>query len=479
MFQYRLKTRFRLNWHHEILAQTLARTISGDITRLIINMPPRYSKTEMAVVAYMAYGLAINPRARFIHASYSDDLALRNSLAVKDLIQLPEYQAMWPMKIRDDAKSKKQWYTDQQGGMLAVPTGGQVTGFGAGSMSPDWQGAQVIDDPIKPEDATSPALRDKTNARFVSTLRSRLDKEETPIIIIMQRLHEIDLSGFLLQGGSGDYWHHLELPVEVQHDRPYPSEYTHGIPLAANAPIADGSPMWFVKHNAEQIDVLKENSYDYSTQYDQRPAPLGGSVFHAEWLNYYDYFDPAQNTVHHLDGTTVQIWHKHVYADTAMKTAERNDYSVLQLWGFAADKRIYLLDQVRGKWEAPELERQTADFIDRHKYNPPHNMMGVRVMGVEDKASGTGLMQALKHKVGVAMRAIQRDKDKFSRAQGVASILNEGRVFLPKHAPWLNVFKHEYLMFNSHMTHAYDDQLDPMMDAINDLATGWDYRDVV
>jgi predicted phage terminase large subunit-like protein len=391
-------------------------------------MPPRYSKTEMAVVAFIAYGLALNPQARFIHASYSDDLALRNSAAIKDLIQLPQYQIMWPMQIRDDAKAKKQWYTNQQGGLLAVPTGGQITGFGAGRMAPGWQGAFVIDDPIKPEDATSPTLREKINSRFISTIRSRLDKEETPLIVIMQRLHELDLSGFLLQGGSGETWHHLELPVEVQPDRPYPAEYTHGVPIPAQPPIAEGRPMWFVKHDTAQIATLKQNPYDYSTQYDQRPAPLGGSIFKDEWLNYYDYLDTEQNLIHRLDGSTTPLWYKHVYADTAMKTAEHNDYSVFQLWGYAQDKRLYLLDQVRGKWEAPELELQFTTFLSKHAYRPPTNMMGVRVVKIEDKASGTGLIQSLRSKAGVAIQDIQRDKDKISRAHGAASTLAEGRV---------------------------------------------------
>jgi predicted phage terminase large subunit-like protein len=482
LFKFRFKQRFRLNWHHELITSTLMDVINHRITRLIINMPPRYSKTEIAVNHFIAYGLALNPQSRFIHASYSDDLALRNSGAVKDIIQLPEYQTMWPRKIRDDAKSKKQWYTHQQGGLLAVPTGGQITGFGAGRMAPGFQGALVIDDPIKPEDATSPTIREKMNTRFVSTLRNRLDKEDTPIIVIMQRLHEVDLSGFLLQGGSGEEWHHLELPVEVQPDRPYPDEYTHGIQIPTNAPLPEGSPLWFIKHDASQIETLKSNPYDYSTQYDQRPSPLGGSIFKEEWLHYYDHFDAEQNLVVRQDESTTPLFYKHIYADTAMKTGQHNDFSVFQLWGYGKDSRLYLLDQIRGKWEAPELEQQFQAFLHKHRYNPPQNMMGVRRVAVEDKASGTGLIQSLGRKANVPITPIPRDKDKVSRAQSAATIVSDGRLFLPRYAPWLPQFIHEYNMFNARMTHAHDDQLDPMMDAIHDLilsAAAWDYRNVV
>ena len=153
--RYFLKKRdgnkFIMSPHHVVMAETLEKVYSGEITRLIINVPPGYTKTEMAVINFIAHGLAINPRAKFIHISYADSLAMLNSSAVKEIATSEEYNALFPMKLKDDAKSKKAWYNDFGGGMMAVAAGGTITGFRAGRMMPGFSGAMIIDDPIKPD----------------------------------------------------------------------------------------------------------------------------------------------------------------------------------------------------------------------------------------------------------------------------------------------------------------------------------------
>jgi predicted phage terminase large subunit-like protein len=470
-FKLQQGNKFTVSWHHRLLAQTLQRVVDGEINRLIINIPPRYGKTEMAVRNFIAYGLALNPRAKFIHSSYSDDLALFSSMEIKDIVQSVAYQSFWPMVIRDDVKGKKRWYTEQGGGMMAVSTKGQVTGFGAGRMEPGWQGAFVLDDPIKPEDAASNTMRERINDRFNSTIKSRLDKESTPIVIIMQRVHELDLTGYLLEGGSEEKWHHLEIPATVQKDREYPKKWKYGIPIKYEYPdyLEESAPIWPEKHNTLQIEALKKSTYIWSTQYDQRPAPFGGAIFKSKDFGSYDYLDASQNMIHRLDGSTVPLTHKTVYADTAMKTGENNDYSVVQLWGRAKDDRIYLLDQIRGKWEAPNLEKKFLDFLEKYRYTPPMNMMGIRAAKIEDKASGTGLIQSIGRKSkGVKILPIPRNKDKVSRAHDASIHVAAGKVMLPAYAPWLSDFLYEVEIFNEHMTHLHDDQIDPMMDAIDD-----------
>ena len=216
-FKLRERHKFIVNPHHLLIAHALERVYSGEIKRLIINMPPGYSKTEMAVIGFISWCLAKNPNCKFIHSSYSDDLALLNSTAIKDTVESEEYQYLWPTRIRPDMKSKKRWNIIDGGGLYAVAAGGQITGFRAGKPGKDFQGAFIIDDPIKVDDAYSDTIRTKVNERFNHTVMSRLmEVRKTPIIVIMQRLHEDDLSGFLLNGGNGEMWYHLCLPGLVE-----------------------------------------------------------------------------------------------------------------------------------------------------------------------------------------------------------------------------------------------------------------------
>lgn len=236
-FKLRENTRMILNWHHYVVEFALQAVIDGHINRLIINESPGYTKTEQAVINFITRGLAINHRAKFIHTSYSGDLVKTNSSYVKDTIESLEFQELWPMQIRTDTKSKKRWFTEQGGGMMAAPSAGQITGFRAGRMEPGFTGAFINDDPVKPDDAFSDARRNAVNNRFNNTMRSRLAVESVPMINIMQRIHESDLSGFLLRGGSGDKWWHLTLPANITEEfltKEYNPDYTHGIPLDIN-----------------------------------------------------------------------------------------------------------------------------------------------------------------------------------------------------------------------------------------------------
>lgn len=237
-FKIREGNKMECNWHHYLIQYVLQAVLDCKVERLIINIAPGYTKTELAVINFITRGIAINHRAKFIHASYSRDLVLENSSKIKDTILTEEFQKLWPMKIRTDKKSKAMWFTDDGGGMLAAATSGQITGFRAGRMQEGFTGAFIIDDPLKPDDGFSTPRRTTINTRFNNTMRSRLALETVPMIVIMQRIHEDDLSGYLLKGGSGDMWHHLTIPTlfsEEILEKPYPEEYTHGKKVDINA----------------------------------------------------------------------------------------------------------------------------------------------------------------------------------------------------------------------------------------------------
>jgi predicted phage terminase large subunit-like protein len=467
-FRVREGQKLIVNWHHRVIADTLTRVANGEISRLVINIPPGYTKTEMAVIFFIAWSIARNPRARSIHISYSDDLAIWNSTLAKDVVQSPQFQALWPRHIRGDVAAKKRWFLEDGGGLMAVSSGGQISGFRGGQMdSRDFSGAVILDDPIKPDDTFSATIRNRINNRIPNTMRSRLALESTPVIVIMQRLHEEDTTGFLLSGGSGDNWYHLCIPVSGS-DRPYdyPASYTHATPIKYERPEG---PLWPIKHNEKEIELLREHAYTYASQYAQRPAPLGGGIFRESWWQWYDSYDYKANAIEGVDGS-VHLVYKLIFADTAVKTGEKNDWSVVQLWGYGSDNRIYLLDQIRGKWEAPDLRDNFKRFCDRHEFDIDTNIVGIRARFVEDKSSGSGLIQDMNRERGFGwVQGIPRDKDKVSRAMSTAPRIADGDVVLPRNAPWIGEYLYEFSMFTAEMSHAHDDQIDPTLDAIQHM----------
>ena len=248
--------------HFEEIALFLEDVFYGKITRGIINMPPRYGKTELVIKIFTSWCLAKVNYSKFIHLSYSDALALDNSAQTKEYIQSDAFQRLWSMDLKKDAQSKKKWFNEFGGGMYATAAGGAITGFGAGVDGTDgFSGAILIDDPLKPDDAFSEIERNKVNNRYNNTIRSRTNKSSTPIILIMQRLHEDDLSGFLLNGGSGESWNHLCLPALNEFNEPL---YPH-------------------KHTFEQLEAIRQaDRYTFAGQYMQTPAQMkvenGGEI---------------------------------------------------------------------------------------------------------------------------------------------------------------------------------------------------------
>ncbi|MEG0889527.1 MAG: phage terminase large subunit [Bacteroides sp.] len=280
-FRQRNKRKFVVNQHHEIISDALDLVLEGKITRLIINIAPRYSKTELAIKNFMAEGFALNPSAKFIHLSYSDDLAKDNSNEVRELVKSAEYQQMFPwVRVSNTTDSKKKWNTTEGGGVYAVASGGQVTGFGAGSVDEEendlreqvdaldsmcdevkFGGAILIDDPIKPDDAQSETKREFVNNRFESTIRNRVNSRRTPIVVIMQRLHERDLCGHLMEIEPGE-WTVISLPV-LYYDE-------------------DGKEcaLWPFKHTVEELHKLERiDPYIFQTQYLQNPQPKEGLMY--------------------------------------------------------------------------------------------------------------------------------------------------------------------------------------------------------
>lgn len=281
-FKKQYNKKYIVGDHHKLITEKLDAVIRGEITRLIINIAPRYGKTELAVKSFIANGLGYNAEAKFIHLSYSDDLALDNSEAVKDLVNSEDYQAVFDnVRIKHGSNSKKKWYTTAGGGVYATAAGGQVTGFGAGQVQDEederafaelnenckegyFGGALIIDDPIKPDDADSETVRERVNNRFDSTIVNRVNSRNTPIIIIMQRLHEHDLCGYVMEQYPGE-WEVLSLPCIV---------------VEENQKLEDGKALWEFKHTLnELLQMNKINPINFGRQYMQNPQPKAGLMY--------------------------------------------------------------------------------------------------------------------------------------------------------------------------------------------------------
>lgn len=448
---------FRVGRHHSVIGRTLDRVIAGEINRLIINLPPGYTKTEEAVIAFIARGIAKNPRARFIHASFSGELVNENSVRIKDVIASEPYREMWGVAFKEDQDAKGLWRTVERGGLLAKPAGGPITGFRAGLMEPGFTGALVIDDPLKPDDAFSALKRERINNRWNTTFQSRLAHEGVPVVVIMQRLHVDDFSGYLLRGGGGCKWHHLLLPVVIDNSAPYPRDYTHGIPIEHGLP--DG-PLWSEKLNAAQIKALEADDYTFQSQYMQAPVPIGGALFRDDWL------------VEVPRSEVPSLLHRGIYADTAQKVETRHDYSVFQEWGRGVDGKAYFLDRIRGKFEAPELLAVAKAFYAKCRARPTNTHGILRPMMIEEKVSGTGLIQQLTRE-GVPVLPIVRgnDKNKYTRALDAQPFFAAGLVRICDDLPDIGQWRREMLMFDGTGA-GHDDDVDATVDAVCDLLGG-------
>lgn len=429
MFKTRKGADMRDNWHQLAICNALEKVLIGKTKRLIINIPPRSGKTEIAVLNFIAWATGIFPDSEWIHASYSKRLAAANAFGVREIMRHDAYRQIFPaLKLRNDSTAKDEFRTEHGGVVYATGAEGSITGRGAGGMQDRFQGAIIIDDPHKPGEASSDTMRQNVLDWFSTTMESRKNSPDTPIIVIMQRLHEDDLSGFLLGGGNGEHWEHLNIP-------------------AVNA---DGSSFWPEQFPIADLRRMESsNAYRFAGQYMQNPSPIGGGIFKDEWWRFYEALPP--------------IKYRMIYADTALKTKEQNDYSVFQCWGLGDDGRIYLLDQLRGKWESPELLSRAKAFWSKHKHNStPGNL---RQFKIEDKASGTGLIQQLKTS-GVPVAGIQRNTDKVTRALDAAPQIEVGNAVIPSRAEWVSDYLTEFSQFPN-ATH--DDQVDPTMDAISDM----------
>lgn len=407
--------RYQAAHHHVLIAEHLEAIERGDIDRLMIFMPPRHGKSELASIRFPAWFLGRNPDKRIIGTSYAAQLAYSFSRQARNLIQ----SEAWPFDVTlaDDSAAVQAWnLQDHRGGYVAAGVGGPITGQGANLL--------IIDDPVKnAEEADSETYRQSVWEWYQSTAYTRLE-DDGAIVLILTRWHHDDLAGRLLDEmkNGGDQWTVLELPA-----------------------IDDkGEALWPEKYNVEALERIKQavGSRTWTALYQQRPTDDEGAIIQREWWRYYREA-PALSHV-------VQVW------DTAFKAKASSDYSVCATWG-RGEAGYYLLDVWRGRVTFPDLKRQAVALYAKHQ---PH------VIVTEDAASGQSLIQELERETRLPVVAYRPDRDKVARVNAVTPTIEAGKVFLPESAPWLADFIEEHSQFPNG---AHDDQVDTTAMALNRL----------
>lgn len=478
-----------VNWHHRYLAKTIEDMILGKMPgeSLIINVPPGAGKTEVFSIHAPVWATIKVAKLRNLNISFSDSLVKKNSRRSKDVIKSDPFQAMWPCSFGTDKDNEWNIINDKNKPIAEIVSrsmGGQITGGRGGYIMPGFSGSVTLDDPDKPEDMFSKVKRNRSQRIIVDTLRSRRAmktiENPTPFIVVQQRLHVSDTTGFLLGGGLGKAmkYKHVKIPALIN------QEYIDALPEWIRQECIDSvchtkqiNGYWSFWPSNESVDDLislwESNEYTFMSQYLQRPIKLGGSLFKSEWWQFYGEIqtetDEDGNVTKSGLGPDLPVPPSYEYrfitADTASKTKEVNDYTVLCEWGYW-DGKIYLLSMKRGKWEAPDLRKTFIKFVgDAYSKNGvKHGRL--RNAYVEDKASGTSLIQDMKSEISVSIVAVQRNTDKLVRAMNVTSKVYDGLVVLPYGAQWVTEFVAEHSEFSIDDTHENDDMVDNTIDAI-------------
>jgi len=440
------QTRFSRMPHIEIMAAYLEKCRRGEIKRLIVNLPPRSLKSHAACVCFSAWLLGHDPAKQIICASYGQDLADKHARDSRNLMLSPFYRRIFPgTRLSVQKQAVNDFVTTATGFRMSTSVGGVLTGRGADII--------IIDDPMKPDEALSESRRTGVNEWFDNSLLSRLNsKENGVILIVMQRLHQDDLVGHVLEQGD---WTVLSFPAIAEEDE----RHVIHTPLGTCEFLRKaGQVLDPERESLATLEKMRQTvgGYTFSSQYQQNPIPVGGAMIKMAWFKYYESTELPEFSL------IIQSW------DTANKSGELNDFSVCTTWG-VRDGRYYLLDVFRARLEYPDLRRAVQEQY--RLYNPSTIL-------IEEKASGTQLLQDLLSLGLLRVKAYNppAGSDKIMRLVAQSAVFENGGVFLPHTGPWVGEYVRELTGFPGTK---FDDQVDSTTQALDylrekgDIAALW------
>lgn len=412
--------------HLQLLSDKLKESARRPL-RLIVSMPPRHGKSELASVYFPLWFLALNPEKRVMLASYEADIAATWGRRVRDLAA--EHGKTIGVTLAEDSRAANRWNTaTPEGGMSTSGVGGPMTGKGADLL--------LIDDPVKnAEEADSPTMRQRAWDWWTTTAYTRLEKGAS-VVIIMTRWHEDDLAGRLLEHMrqvGGDQWEVINLPALAE----------AADPLGRN----QGEALWPEKYSADDLVTMRRTMGEraFNSLYQGRPAPEEGGMFKKAWWQRYD-APPARSDFTEL----FQSW------DMTFKDTDGTDFVCGGVWGVKG-RLFYLLDV---EWARMDFV-ETCNAVVRLSKRWPSALAKY----IEDKANGPAVISQLRGKVdGLIARTPKGSKR--ARAAAVTPLVQGGQVYLPRHAPWVDAFIEECAGFPNG---AHDDAVDMTSQALNEV----------
>lgn len=421
---------FQDNFHIQKLCGEVDRIRSEPNVRLAIALPPRSLKSMIVSVALPAWLLGHDPRREIVCVSYGQELADKLSADCRRIMLTPWYRRLFPATALD-RQTISHLATTEGGKRYATSVGGTLTGMGADVI--------IVDDPMKPDQALSDAERGRANDWARHTLFTRInDKKDDRIVIVMQRLHEDDMIGHVMEFADFEL---LAFPAIAQDDEAHvirtPLGTLHHKRKAGEALHPDREPIAVLEKQRAML-----GTEFFAAQYQQSPTPPGGGLVKIAWFQRFDVTSqPRFNRV-------LQSW------DCASKASELADYSVCTTWGVTGRGDLYLIHVLRERLEYPELKRKVRLMAEQHRAG---------VVLIEDSSAGTQLIQELSREGFARIEAIKAHKDKVMRMAAQTPRIEAGRVFLPREAPWLHDYLHEMAMFPKGR---HDDQVDATAQAL-------------
>jgi len=414
---------------------------TGNRPKLVIEAPPQHGKSEI-IVDFVSWMAGKNPDWKTIYTSFSDRLGIRANLKLQRIYDSVIYKRIFPETTINESN-----VVTISGQFLRNRSVLEYQGRGGyfrnttveGSITGESLDIGIIDDPIKGrKEANSITKRDGAWEWFTDDFFTRFS-EDACLLCILTRWHIDDPIGRLIERYPDTKV--LKYRAIAEYDEKHRKT---------------GEPL-FPEHKSLEFLLERRSLLDttsWLSLYQQSPIVEGGEIIKGVWFKRWEVLPQMKRYI--------------ITGDTAQKAKEANDYSVFQLWGLGIDGYAYMLDQIRGKWEAPELKRRTIDFWNRHVD------LNVAKLMIEDKSSGTGLIQEIKeHKLASGKRipvfGIPRNIDKYSRVQDALPSIEAGHVFIPAEAVWVGGFVQEAESFTADDSHEHDDQIDPMCDAIKEL----------
>jgi predicted phage terminase large subunit-like protein len=460
---------FMGGYHIDAICEHLQACSRGDISRLIINIPPRLGKTTLISILYPAWLWTVDPTERMLVAGYGIELSRRASTSNRRVVKTDWYRQRFPyVELSDDLDTKTTFENTATGVRQTTSVGGPTTGLGGTHL--------LLDDPNSAQQAESAAVRETTLQWFRESWSTRLNPGRQVSIVVQQRLHQSDISGYCIAEGG---WTHLCLPMSYEGNKT-PTSIGWVDPRTEPGELLWKERFDNPKGRAE-LDTLKRTlgSVGVAGQLQQRPVPRGGSIFKMKWLRFYYDEDQCQDgapePVCYLqeNGTMAEAPQRARPAidpasvisswDMAFKGGEKNDFVVGQAWagGLKGEKaNRFLLAQRRGHWDFPDT---VAAVRSLNAQVSPYMTI------VEERASGNAVIQSLQNEIQGVI-PINPEGGKESRASAVAPLFEAGNVWLPhpSQAPWIQDYIDELMLFPRGKN---DDQVDATTQALNRMRT--------